>query len=131
MINFLNLRIFSPSQLIVEEQVKKISFEDNFGALTILPRHQDYVSSFKSHLLTYVNTKKERKFLIISDGVVVKSGKEVNFSVYSAIVGETLEELKEKIGGFNKRGLDIKTDKENRIEENLKTLENYFFEEKI
>jgi len=130
MINFLNLKIFSPYQIIIDKQVKKISFEDKFGVLTIFPKHQDYISSFQTHLLSYVDMNNKRNFIILSDGILVKSGRDVKFSVYSAVVGEDLKDLKEKVGGLHKRELNIKTDKEHRIEENLKDLEKYFFEDR-
>jgi alternate F1F0 ATPase F1 subunit epsilon len=129
--DILNLKIFSPHKVILDMQIKKVNFEDNFGNITILPKHQDYISSFKTNLISYTDLEDDVDYAILSDGVLVKSGRDITFSVYSAIIGETLEELKKKISGIKKAEFSIKTDKEKRIEENLENLEKYFFKEEF
>jgi len=126
MTDILNLKIFSPNKVIMSKQVQEVSFEDKFGAITILPRHQDYVSSFKAHLASYKDMEGERKFIILSDGILIKIGRDIRFSVYSAVIDENLKSLKKKVFGFDKRRLNIKANRENRIENNLKDLEDLF-----
>ena len=52
----LNLRIYTPNKLFVDETIKKITVYGNEGCFTILPKHLDYVSSFDDCMLYFTKT---------------------------------------------------------------------------
>jgi hypothetical protein len=55
----LNLRIYTPNQLFLEEVITKISVYGKEGFYTILPNHIDYISSFDDGVLVFEKEDKD------------------------------------------------------------------------
>lgn len=92
--SFINLKIFSPSEIFVEEQIKKLTVKDKNGLITILPRHIDFVTSFSTHILTYINIEDQKFFVAVNNGILTKVGRNINISVFNALTSDNLEDLK-------------------------------------
>lgn len=123
MFKIIDLKIYSPTELLLDEEVKKFTFVGKEGYLTMLPNHIDYVSSFETNIASYINVKNEKKFVVLSDGILVKYANKIRINTYKAIFGNTMEELKIKIDKNKENENDI----EKEINKNLKKLEYYMF----
>lgn len=119
--NLIDLKIYSPIELFLDESVKRLTFQGKEGFLTILPNHIDYVSSFETNVMNFIDENNNKKFIALTNGVLIKYADKVRLMAYKAILGDSLKELREKI--------DIISDNENNIEKeinkNLKQLEYY------
>lgn len=92
---FLNLRIYTPSQLFLEEVIKKVSVYGKEGLYTILPNHIDYVSSFENGILIFEKQDDSRVFIGVNQGVLIKCGREIQVSTFNAVYGgNSIDELK-------------------------------------
>ena len=91
----LNLRIYTPSKLFLEEVIKKISVYGKEGFYTILPNHIDYVSSFENGILVFEKQDGDRVFIGVNQGVLIKCGREIQISTFNAVYGgNSIDELK-------------------------------------
>lgn len=91
----LNLRIYTPSQLFLEEVIKKVSVYGKEGFYTILPNHIDYISSFDDGIIIFEKQDSSKIFIGVNQGVLIKTGREIQISTFSAVYGGTsLDELK-------------------------------------
>lgn len=93
----MKLKVLLPAEVMVEEEVTKITAEGENGFFCLKPRHVDFVSSLVPGLLSYENTAGEEKFMAVGEGVLVKSGTEVLVSATHAAAGPDLGTLKETV----------------------------------
>lgn len=89
----MRLRIMLPTDILVNETVKKVSAEANNGAFTILPRHIDFATVLVPGIFSYVNEDDEEVFFAMDEGVLVKQGADIRVSARQAIRGESLADL--------------------------------------
>lgn len=89
----MNLRLLLPTDILVDETVKKVSAEANNGAFTILPRHIDFATSLIPGIFSYVGEGNQEVFFAINEGILVKRGKDVRVSTRQAVRGDSLEHL--------------------------------------
>lgn len=80
--NILNLKIYTPEKLIINEVIKKISINGREGNYTILPNHIDYLSSFDNSIVKFVKNNDEIMILKLRHGAIVKCDKELQISVF-------------------------------------------------
>jgi len=91
----MKLKVLLPTEVLVEETVKKINAEAPNGFFCLLPRHIDFVTALVPGLLSYETGKEDREvFLAVSEGILVKSGEDVLVSVRRAVQGGELGELR-------------------------------------
>jgi F-type H+-transporting ATPase subunit epsilon len=93
----MNLKVLLPTEVFVDEAVRKVTAEGANGSFCLLPRHIDFVAALVPGLLSYETDEEEAKevFLAVAEGVLVKSGQEVLVSVRNAVRGGELGELRE------------------------------------
>ena len=123
MSNVIDLKIYSPIEMLLDEEVKKLIFQGKEGYVTILPNHIDYVSSFESNIMSYVDKNDNQKFIALNSGILVKYSNKVRLTAYKAIIGDSLKDLKTKVNEITEKEDDI----EKEINKNLKQLEYYMF----
>jgi len=123
MAELIDLKIYSPIEMLLDEEVKKFTFQGKEGYVTILPNHIDYVSSFETNIMNYINRDGNRKFVALNNGVLVKYSNKVRLTAYKAIIGDDLDDLKAKINEVVEEEDNI----EKEINKNLKQLEYYMF----
>lgn len=121
--NMIDLKIYSPIEILLDEEVKKLTFQGKEGYLTILPNHIDYVSSFESNIMSYIDRDNNQRFIALNNGILVKYSNKVRLTAYKAIIGNSLKDLKAKINEVVEKEDDI----EKEINKNLKQLEYYMF----
>lgn len=119
----IDLKIYSPIEMLMDEEVNQLTFEGKEGYLTILPNHIDYVSSFDTNVMSYIDTKNNKKFVALNNGILVKYSNKVRLTAYKIIFGDSIKELKEKINAMVKSEDNV----EKEINKNLKQLEYYMF----
>jgi len=93
----MNLKVLLPTEVLVNEPVRKVTAEAANGSFCLLPRHIDFVAPLVPGLLSYETDEEEARevFLAVAEGVLVKSGQEVLVSVRNAVRGGELGELRE------------------------------------
>ncbi len=92
----MNLKVYLPGKIFLNEEVTKVKAEGENGWFVLLPRHIDWVTSLVSGILFYEQNGKE-EFLAIDEGILVKCGSDVMVSARNAIKGKKLGKLKQTI----------------------------------
>ena len=90
------LRIYSPTEVILDTPVNQVDFEAIDGFFTLLPKHMDMVSALKPSVLSYkIGDKKS--YVACNKGVLVKKNDVVSVSTPLAVLGSDLKELEHRI----------------------------------
>ncbi len=92
----MRLKIYAPSDIFLDREVRKVVAESPAGSFCILPRHIDYVTALTTGILSYLTPEDEEAFLALDEGVLVKQGNEVQVAAEWVIGGE-LGELRRQI----------------------------------
>lgn len=92
----MNLKLFTPTQILLDIHIDKIDVEAIDGFFTLLPRHIDFVTTLKSGILTYT-IDNQKHYAACDHGVLVKKGNIVCVSTSLVILSDTLDELRETI----------------------------------
>jgi len=91
----MKLKVLLPTEVLVDEPVRKVTAEAANGSFCLLPRHIDFVAALVPGLLSFETEEEgEEVFLAVAEGVLVKAGQEVRVSVRSAVRGGELGELR-------------------------------------
>ena len=124
--SILNLRIYTPEKLALEEEILKITVNGEEGSFTILPKHVDYISSFNDCIIYYTDKSNNIRFIAINQWILTKIGRNIEISTFHIITGNTLQELKDNMNEISKKSdeLDIK---EKQLNQNLKQIEFNLF----
>ena len=93
----MNLKILLPAEVLLEEEVEKVTAEAENGFFTILPRHVDFVSALVPSIFTYVTSGGGEHYLALDEGILVKQGDQLYVSAARAVAGESLEVLQETV----------------------------------
>ena len=93
----MRLRVFLPTSILVDREVRKVSAESAEGAFTLLPRHIDFAAILAAGLLAYEDEDGAETFLAVDEGTIVKQGREVRVSTQDAVMGEDLESLRDTV----------------------------------
>lgn len=120
----INLKIYTTTELILDENVSKINFRGKEGWVTLLPKHADYISSFDVNIMSYVDKNNEKKYVALHKGSLIKCKENVKITTLKAIKGNSEDDLKNKI----KEIIEKEEETEKQIDINLKKLEYFIFE---
>jgi F-type H+-transporting ATPase subunit epsilon len=82
-----------PTELKRFEEIERIRFADEDGAITLLERHLDYVTALAVCVVELVPEEGKSTFLGVDGGILVKKGGEVRVSSFRGIEGESVESL--------------------------------------
>jgi F-type H+-transporting ATPase subunit epsilon len=93
----LRLRVFLPTETLVDEPASKVIAEAEDGAFCLLPRHVDFAAALVPGILIFVNAHGEERLLAVDEGSLVKAGAEVRVSVFNAVAGADLERLRQTV----------------------------------
>jgi F0F1-type ATP synthase epsilon subunit len=77
--------------------VKKITLNGDEGRVTFLPNHIDYITTFKSGILTYFDEFDNKKFATLDDGSFLKYKNKVRITTYMSFIGDNISKLREKL----------------------------------
>jgi F-type H+-transporting ATPase subunit epsilon len=91
----MRLKIFIPTQILIDQEVIKIVAEAENGSFCILPKHIDFVAALIPGLFSFTSSNGSEEFLAIDEGILVKCASSVMVSTRKAIRGKNLGELKQ------------------------------------
>lgn len=115
----MQLKVLTPTDILVDEPVKKIIAEALNGSFCLLPRHIDFVTALVPGLLIFSDTTGQENYLALDEGLLVKQGSLVRISSRRAVQGDDLAVLRATVvAEFNQ--LD---DKEKKLRSSLARLE--------
>ncbi len=93
----MNLRVLLPAQVLLDEEVEKVTAEAANGSFTLLPRHVDFVAALVPGILSYLAPGGREHFLALDEGILVKQGDQVYVSAARAVPGDDLEQLQDTV----------------------------------
>lgn len=93
----LRLRVFMPTETLVDETVTKVIAEAEDGAFCLLPRHVDFVAALVPGILIFADAQGEERFLAVDEGTLVKAADEVRVSTFKAVIGKDLARLRQTV----------------------------------
>ncbi|AWV96795.1 F0F1 ATP synthase subunit epsilon [Arcticibacterium luteifluviistationis] len=119
----MNLKILLPYRVFAEiENVSNIVAETSEGSFGLLPQRLDCVAAIVPSILSYETESKNKHYLAVDEGVLVKAGSQVTVSVRNAFGGADLGKLHESIENEYKK-LD-ETERDIRV--SMAKMENGF-----
>lgn len=93
----LRLKVFLPTETLVDEPASKVIAEAEDGAFCLLPRHVDFAAALVPGILIFADAHGEERLLAVDEGTLVKAGEEVRVSVFAAVAGVDLERLRQTV----------------------------------
>jgi F-type H+-transporting ATPase subunit epsilon len=93
----LRLRIFLPTETMVDEPARKVIAEAENGHFCLLPRHLDFAAALVPGILIFVDAEGGERLLAVDEGTLVKAGAEVRVSVFNAVAGADLGRLRQTV----------------------------------
>ena len=93
----MQLRVVTPSAIVLDEPVNKIVAEAPNGYFALLPRHIDFVSELVASVITFITAQGVERFLAVNQGTLLKNGQHVVVATRDAIVGDDLAVLEHQV----------------------------------
>ncbi len=93
----MNLKVLLPTEVLVEEDVAKVTAEAHNGLFCLLPRHVDFVAAIVPGILSFETVGGRETFLAVDEGILVKCGQEVVVSTRNAVQGPDLGQLRRTV----------------------------------
>lgn len=93
----MRLKVLLPTEVLVDEEVRKISADAEDGELTLLPHHIDLTTTLTQGVLAFEFPDGREEFAAVAEGVMVKCGEEVLVSTRKGVRGTELGTLQRKI----------------------------------
>ncbi len=93
----MRLIVCTPLGEVLNKEISKIKLDFLNGGHTFLPKHVDFASVLKPSIAIYTDETGNKKYIACHNGIAVKKGKSITLSVRQAVLGDTLDELKNTI----------------------------------
>lgn len=93
----MQLKVQIPGEILIDEPVQKLVAEAHDGFFCLEPRHIDFVSALVPGLISYFAEDGSEQLLASDEGILVKCGREVLISAFSAVRGRDLSTLREVV----------------------------------
>ncbi len=93
----MKLKVLLPAEVLLNEEVEKITAEAENGFFTLLPRHVDFVAALVPGIFSYLKTGGTEHFLALDEGILVKQGDQVYVSAARAVPGDNLDQLQDTV----------------------------------
>jgi F-type H+-transporting ATPase subunit epsilon len=93
----LRLKVFLPTEKLLDEPARKVIAEAEDGFFCLLPRHVDFTTALVPGILVFVNAQGDERFLAVDQGALVKAADEVRVSTFNAVAGEDLGRLRQTV----------------------------------
>ena len=93
----MKLKVYVPSDVVIDQEVTKVKAEAENGWFCILPRHVDCVTALAPGILSFEAAGGKTEYVAVDHGVLVKCGAEVYVSTRSAVAGANLGALRETV----------------------------------
>jgi F-type H+-transporting ATPase subunit epsilon len=76
----MKLKVWLPTEVLLEEEVCRIKAEAENGWFGLLPKHVDFFTALVPGVMTFEPCGKPEEYLAIDRGILVKCGPEVSIS---------------------------------------------------
>ena len=96
-ISSIRLKILTPTRILIDQQVAKITAEGVHGSFQLLPQHVDFLAALVPGILSFEDQDGHEEFLAVDEGMLIKRRDEVLVSCRQATRGANLELLREKV----------------------------------
>lgn len=93
----MKLRVLLPGEVLLFQEVAKVTAEAVDGSFCLLPRHVDCVAVLAPGLLGFDDEAGQETFVAVDEGILVKCGQEVLVSTRNAVRGGDLGTLRRTI----------------------------------
>ncbi len=93
----MKLKVLLPAEVLLDEEVEKVTAEAENGFFTLLPRHVDFVAALVPGIFSYQTTAGAEHFLALDEGILVKQGDQVYVSAARAMPGDNLDQLQDTV----------------------------------
>lgn len=93
----MKLKVLLPAEVLLNEEVEKVTAEAENGFFTLLPRHVDFVAALVPGIFSYQTTAGAEHFLALDEGILVKQGDQVYVSAARAMPGDNLDQLQDTV----------------------------------
>jgi F-type H+-transporting ATPase subunit epsilon len=90
----MNLKVLLPTEVLIDEEVRKVTAEAQNGSFCLRPRHIDFAAALVPGLLSFEDSEGRETFVAVDEGVLVKYGQHVLVSTRNAVRGGELGELR-------------------------------------
>ena len=120
---FMNLKVLLPYKVFAQKNgVMRLVAHSSEGSFGLLPHRLDCVAALVPGILIFETEVEGEIFMAVDEGVLVKSGMDVQVSVRNAIAGTDMSKLHEAI---DQEFLNL-DDQENKVRSVLAKLESGF-----
>ena len=93
----MKLKVLLPAEVLLNEEVEKVTAEAENGFFTLLPRHVDFVAALVPGIFSSLTTGGTEHFLALDEGILVKQGDQVYVSAARAMPGDNLDQLQDTV----------------------------------
>lgn len=93
----MKLKVLTPTNILIDQEVTKITAEANNGSFCILPRHIDFIAALVPGIFYFYSMEGEERLLALDEGILVKCASQVLVSTRNAVSGSALGRLKETV----------------------------------
>ena len=93
----MNLKVLLPAEVLVQEDVAKVTAEAHNGSFCLLPKHVDFVAALVPGILSFETAGGREAFVAVDEGILVKCGEEVMISTRNAVRGTDLGQLRRTV----------------------------------
>lgn len=101
----MRLVITTPTEIVVDAEVRAVRAEDESGSFGILARHADFVTALSDGVVSWRDREGRERFCAVRRGVLTMTGgTEVAIATHEAVPGDDLEHLEaEVVAAFERR----------------------------
>ena len=93
----MNLKVLLPTEVLVQEDVAKVTAEAYNGSFCLLPKHVDFAAALVPGILSFETAGGREAFVAVDEGILVKCGEEVMVSTRNAVRGPDLGQLRRSV----------------------------------
>lgn len=86
----MHLKLILPTEILVDQPIRKLIAEAENGFFCLLPRHIDLFTILVPGILSFIDLEEQEQLLAVGEGVLIKYGQEVRVSTRQAIAGKDL-----------------------------------------
>jgi F-type H+-transporting ATPase subunit epsilon len=115
----LKLTILTPTEVLFEQEVSKVTAEAQDGSFGLLPHHIDFVAPLVAGILSSESDDGQEQFFAVNEGVLVKCGPDVFVSTFQAMRGPNLGDLRRAM----RESFEVSSDRERRARSALAHLQ--------
>jgi F-type H+-transporting ATPase subunit epsilon len=89
----MRLKVFLPTEVLIDQAVRKVVAQAANGSFALLPRHIDFVAALIPSVLIYVDEGGCERFVGVDEGILIKRERNVLVSTRKAVRGDDLDAL--------------------------------------